>query len=155
PRRFAESTYAKYAIGSHILQAAQEAVQPKDRLSVSCPFQNTFRFERTGGSRDFEQSCRSHPAPDTHGDHDVLYTPPLALNQAVSDHARAAHSVWMPDRDGAAINIETLIGDAELVAAIDYLAGECFVQFPQADIVHLQPVALEQFRNRVHRSDTH
>ena len=38
--------------------------------------------------------------------------------------------------------------DAQLVHAIDGLAGEGLVQFPQIDIVDLEAVAREQARHR-------
>jgi len=47
------------------------------------------------------------------------------------------------DGDRAAVDVEQLVGNAQLVAAVDYLHGEGLVQLPQADVVHLQAVALE------------
>ena len=61
----------------------------------------------------------------------------------------------MADGDGAAIDIEPLLRNAEPVAAIEHLAGERLVEFPQIDVVHLQAVALEQLRHGEDRADAH
>src|SRR3546814_21026600 len=61
----------------------------------------------------------------------------------------------MADRDRAAVDVEFVVVEAELVAAIDHLTGERFIQFPEADVRHFQAVAFEQLRNRVHQTDAH
>src|SRR5260370_13794763 len=61
----------------------------------------------------------------------------------------------MSNRNRAAVDVEKLIGNAELVAAVDDLAGEGFVEFPQADVVDLEPVAFQQLGHREDRSDSH
>src|SRR5271156_4957895 len=61
----------------------------------------------------------------------------------------------MSNRNRAAIDIKQLIGNAELVAAVDNLTGEGFIEFPQADVVDFEPVAFEQLGNREYRSDSH
>ena len=43
----------------------------------------------------------------------------------------------------------------ELVAAVEDLHGERLVELPQADVVDLQAVALQQLRDREHRADAH
>ena len=35
---------------------------------------------------------------------------PLALDQRMADHARAAHAIGMADRDRAAVDVEPLVG---------------------------------------------
>src|SRR3546814_10615381 len=61
----------------------------------------------------------------------------------------------MADRYRAAVDVEFVVVDAELVAAIDHLTGERFIQFPEADVRHSQAIAFEQLRNREHRTDAH
>src|SRR2546426_1078052 len=61
----------------------------------------------------------------------------------------------MADRDGAAIDVEPLVGDPEPVATIDHLHGKGFVELPDVDVVHLEPVLLEQFWDCKHRPDAH
>src|ERR1700742_471231 len=68
-------------------------------------------------SRDFEQAGGAHAAADAHGDDDVTHLAPFALDERVPDHARAAHAVGVPDADGAAVHVQAIEGDAELVAA--------------------------------------
>ena len=61
----------------------------------------------------------------------------------------------MADRDRAAVDVQLLVGDAELVAAIKHLHGEGLVQLPQVDVVHLEPEALQQLGDRIDRTDAH
>jgi hypothetical protein len=39
------------------------------------------------------------------------------------------------DRDGPAVDVEDVVVDSELVAAVDRLDGERFVQLPDTDVV--------------------
>ena len=94
--------------------------------------------------------------PPTHMVHDdVPGAAALALDEGVADHAGAAHAVGVADRDRAAVDVELVVRDAELVAAVDHLHGEGLVQLPQVDVVDLQAVALEQPRHREDRADAH
>ena len=52
----------------------------------------------------------------------------------------ARHAVRMADRDRAAVDVQLLGIDAELVAAVDHLHGERFVQLPQVDVVDPEAV---------------
>ena len=54
-----------------------------------------------------------------------------------------AHAEWMADRDGAAIDVEALVGNAEPVAAIEDLHGERLVELPEPDVLHREPGALQ------------
>ena len=94
--------------------------------------------------------------PPTHIVHDdVLGAAALALDQGVADHARAAHAVGVADRDRAAVDVERVVRDAELVAAVEHLHRERLVQLPEVDVVDLQAVALQQPRHREDRADAH
>src|SRR3546814_2320526 len=77
------------------------------------------------------------------------------LDQGVADHAGTGHAVGMADGDGAAVDVQPVVRDAELVAAVEHLDGEGLVQLPQADVVDPQAVALEQLRYREDRADAH
>ncbi len=79
----------------------------------------------------------------------------FALDQGVADHARAGHAVRMADGDGAAVDVQPLVGNAQPVLAIEHLHGEGLVELPQADIVHGQVEPLQQFRHSEDRPDTH
>ena len=61
----------------------------------------------------------------------------------------------MPNRDRAAIDIVNLIVNAELVAAVERLAGEGFVELPQVNVVHFEPLALQQAGHGEHGADAH
>ena len=69
--------------------------------------------------------------------------------------ARAGHAEGMADGDRAAVDVEQFIRNAKPVPAIDRLRGERLVQLPQADVFHLEPVALEQLGNGEDRADAH
>src|SRR5271165_612909 len=106
-------------------------------------------------SREFEQSGRALAAADAHRHHHVLDAAPLPLDQRVAGEARAAHAVRVADRDRAAVDVELVVVDTELVAAVDHLHGEGLVELPEADVVHLEAVGLEELRNGEHRPDAH
>src|SRR6185437_12231723 len=61
----------------------------------------------------------------------------------------------MSDRDSSAIDVQSIIGNAEPVAAVDDLHREGLVQLPQTDVLHLDAGALQQARNREYRTDSH
>src|SRR5215208_2028554 len=107
------------------------------------------------GSRHLEQPGGAHAAADAHRADDVLGAAALALDEGVADHAGAAHAVGVADRDRAAVDVERVVRDAELVAAVEHLHRERFVQLPQIDVVDRQAVALQQARDREHGTDTH
>jgi hypothetical protein len=77
-----------------------------------------------------EQSGGALTAADAHGHDHELGAPTPAFDECVTDEACAAHAVRMTHRNRAAVDVQTLVRDAELVAAIEHLTGECLVQFP-------------------------
>ena len=105
--------------------------------------------------RHFEQAGRALAAANAHGDDDVFGTTTLAFEQRVANQAGAAHAVRMPNRDGAAIDIEDFHGDAQAVAAVDSLHGKSLVELPQVDVVHLQPFTLQQAWHGKDRANAH
>src|SRR5467141_3091653 len=82
-----------------------------------------------------EQRRRPHAAADAHGDDGTPDATAPPFDEDVAGHARSAHAKRMADRDRAAVNSETCLGDAEPVAAVEHLAGKRFVELPQIDIV--------------------
>ena len=48
------------------------------------------------------------------------------------------HAVRVADGDRAAVDVQAVRRDAELVAAVEHLHREGFVQLPQVDVVDLQ-----------------
>src|SRR2546425_291299 len=109
----------------------------------------------SGRSGHLEQARRAHAAADAHGADDVARAAALALDERVADHARAAHAVRMADGDGAAVDVQLLHRDSELVAAVDHLHGERLVQLPEIDLAHRDAGALEQARHGEDGPDPH
>ncbi len=79
----------------------------------------------------------------------------MPFDEGVTYHARAAHAEGMPDGDGTAVDVEQLVGDAELVATIQDLDSEGLVELPQVHVVHTDPSAFQQPRYGKDRSDAH
>src|SRR4051812_42394488 len=73
----------------------------------------------------------------------------------MAGEARAGHAVGMADRDRAAVDVDLVRIDAELVAAIDHLHRKGFVQFPEVDVVDAEAMTLQQPRHREYRADAH
>src|SRR5262249_13286611 len=103
----------------------------------------------------FEETCGALASADAHRHDAVLRLAAEHLIGDGADHARAGHPERMADGDRAAVRIELVHGDAELVAAVDHLRGEGLVQLPHADVLELDAGPLEQLRNRVHGPDAH
>src|SRR5713101_1220549 len=104
---------------------------------------------------DFKQTRRAHAATNAHGHHAVFRLAPPALDQEVAGQPRAGHAIGMADRDRAAIDVELVRIDAELVAAIDHLHRIGLVELPEIYIVDLQAVPLQEPRDRGDRADAH
>ena len=102
-----------------------------------------------------EQAGCAHAAADTHRDDNVPGAATPTLDQGVADQTRARHPVRVADRDRPAVDIEDLIGDAELVTAVESLHGKRLVEFPKIDIVHFEVMFLQQLRHRIDGSDAH
>src|SRR5262245_29659563 len=59
----------------------------------------------------------AHAAADAHGDDRALGLAPAPFDQNVAHHARAAHAVGVADRDGAAVDVELVLRNAEAVTS--------------------------------------
>src|SRR5579875_3355092 len=105
--------------------------------------------------RDFEEARGALTTADAHRHDDVFHFAPPSFQQRVHHEARPAHAVRMPDGNRAAVDVEALVRNAELVAAIDRLHGEGLVELPQADVVEREIVPSQKLGNREHGTDTH
>src|SRR5215831_16746357 len=103
----------------------------------------------------FEEARGALATADAHRHHSVLRLATEHLVGDGADHARARHAEGVADGDRAAVRIELLHGNAELVAAVDHLRGESLVQLPHADVLELDAGPLEQLWDRVHGTDAH
>src|SRR5215468_6329756 len=97
----------------------------------------------------FEETRGALASADAHRHHAVLRLAAEHLVGNGADHARAGHAEGVADGDRAAVGIELVHGDAELVLAVEHLRGEGLVQLPHADVFYLAAGALEQPRDRV------
>jgi hypothetical protein len=102
-----------------------------------------------------EQPGGALTAADAHGHDHELGAPTPAFDERVTDEACAAHTVRMTHRNRAAVDVQTIVRDAEPVAAIEHLAGESLVKFPQIDVAHRVAGAFQQPRHRMDRTDAH
>src|SRR4051812_19551294 len=102
-----------------------------------------------------EQSRAALAAADAHR-HDAPFgLAALAFLEDVAGETRAGHAEGMADRDRAAVDVVLVGIDAELVARIEALAGEGFVELPEIDVVDLQAMTLQQLRHGKDRADAH
>ena len=90
----------------------------------------------------------------------MVTTPYFALRRRPSirrwpGQPRAGHAIGMADRDRAAVDVELVGIDAELVAAIDHLHRIGLVELPEIDVVDLEAVPLQEPRDRGNRADAH
>src|SRR5687767_606916 len=112
-------------------------------------------IETPGDSEHFEHAGRAHAATDAHRDAHALGAAALAFDQRMTGEALAAHAIRMADGDRAAVDVELVHRDAELVGAIQHLHRERFIELPQIDVAHLQPQALQHLGHRERRADAH
>src|ERR1700678_239311 len=110
---------------------------------------------RTPISNHLEQPGGTLAAADAHGDDHQLGATPPTFDERVSGEARAADPVGMTDRDGTAIDVQPLVRNAQLIAAVKYLTGEGLVQLPQIDVADFVTRALHKPRHRINRAYAH
>src|SRR5436309_2452327 len=68
-----------------------------------------------------EQPRSAHSAADAHRRHDILHTAALAFDQCMRGKPRARHAVGVADRDRSTVDVQPIVGDAELIATVDHL----------------------------------
>src|ERR1700684_2192771 len=59
-----------------------------------------------------------------------------------SEDARAGGADRVPERDGAAVDVDPLLVDAEHADRVERDGRECLVDLPQVDVARLQPCLL-------------
>src|SRR6185295_14363545 len=104
---------------------------------------------------DFKESCCTHAAANAHCNDTAFGLTALTFNEHVAGHTGAAHAKRMTDRDRAAVDIEPVMRNSEPVAAVECLAREGFIEFPEVDVRHLETLFLKKLRHRKHRTDSH
>src|SRR3974377_1275075 len=104
---------------------------------------------------DLEKPGRAHAAPDAHRDHREPGLAPAPLNEDMPGLSRSRHAIGVTDRDRAAVHIQPFMRQPETVHAVKHLAGECFIQFPEVDLVDLESLAFEQPRYGEDRAYSH
>ena len=95
-----------------------------ERVNLS----NVRRHERLGY---LKQSRRALTAADAHSADDIFRASTFSFDERMANHARAGHAVRVADRNGAAIDVQFLIRNAELIAAVKNLDRESFVELPE------------------------
>ena len=106
-------------------------------------------------SVNLKQASGTHASGNAHRDHAPLGFAAAAFEQQVAHQARAGHAKRVADRDGAAVDIEPLAGNAQLALAIQRLRGKGLVHLPQVDVLHCEAVARQQLGHGKHRADAH
>src|SRR5687768_12201567 len=96
------------------------------------------------GSSSFEQAGCALAAADAHRHDAVALVTARELAEQVTRKARARHSVGMTDGDRAAVDVELLGVEAELVTAIHGLRRERLVELDQIDVVLLDAGELQE-----------
>ena len=112
-------------------------------------------LQSTTNSSDFKQRCGPHASANTHGGHHIFYATTPPLKQNVPNLSRARHAVGVANRNGAAIHVVDFGIDPKMVAAIQNLASEGFVELPKANVAHAKTCSLQQLWNGIDRADTH
>src|SRR5712672_2069641 len=104
---------------------------------------------------DLKQAGSALPAAYAHRYHSILHAAPTAFYQSVSRQAGATHSVRMPNRDSATVDVEPVQRNAQAVRAVQHLDGERFIQLPQANVVDRETCPLEKLRDGEYRPNAH
>ena len=73
----------------------------------------------------------------------------------MAGEALAAHAVGVTHGDGTAVHVQTITGNAQLVAAVNHLHGKGFVEFPQINVADLEAQASQHLGDGEHGADAH
>src|SRR5450756_2541028 len=98
---------------------------------------------------------RTHATTDAHRDAHFFGTTATAFNQSMASQALAADAVGMADGNGAPVDVQALIRDAEPVPAVNHLHGKSFVELPQVNVVHFQAQTCQHLGDGKRRADAH
>ena len=85
--------------------------------SLDCEFE-FWTDEEICELANLEQPHRAHAAADAHGGDDVFRATSFAFDQRMADHACAGHAVGMANRNRAAVDVQSVVRNAEAIAAI-------------------------------------
>src|SRR5690606_33732075 len=104
-----------------------------------------------------ESEQRSHPLPaaNTHRDDPVLGPTPPHLGEQVGSDACAGSTERVPDGDGAAVDVEFVVGYPEFALAVVRLAGERLVDLDKVDVGEGHARLGEQLTDGGHRTNAH
>ena len=94
-------------------------------------------------------------AADAGGRHAVLLAAPPQLEQQRQQQARAAGAERMAERDRAAVDVDLVAIEAQLLLAREILRRERLVDLDQVEIGERQPGALERLADRRRRAHAH
>src|ERR1700716_4057778 len=122
-------------------------------MRATLPFNSN--NSRTPISSHLEQAGGALPAADAHRDDHQFGAAALAFDERVSGKTGTADPVGMTHGNGAAVDVQPLIGNAQLISAVEDLAGEGLVQFPQIDVADLVAGTLQEARYRINGTDAH
>mmetsp|Transcript_9321 Transcript_9321/g.27668 ORF Transcript_9321/g.27668 Transcript_9321/m.27668 type:complete len:273 (+) Transcript_9321:375-1193(+) len=70
-------------------------------------------------------------------------------------HTRARHAEGVPNGDGPAAHVHLVEGDAKLVRSAKGDDGKGLVDLPEVNVLHHQPLALEEAGHGEHGTDAH
>jgi hypothetical protein len=76
----------------------------------------------------------AHAAADAHGDDGVAAAAAAQLVEQRRGELRAGAPERVAERDGAAVDVELRVGDAELALAVHDLRGEGLVHLEEVDV---------------------
>src|SRR3569833_1703416 len=97
--------------------------------SFSTPFSRSLC---SASLADFEESRGPLASVYIFRHDNVFDTATPALDQCVPQQSRTRCPIGVPDCNRSAIHIQPLVGNSELVTAVQHLDRESFVQFPQS-----------------------
>src|SRR5277367_3442886 len=104
--------------------------RPRDPPVTSATLPPSSNRSRNPTLSDLEQPCGSLSAADAHGDHHQLGAASLSLDERMTCQTRTAHTIRVAYRNSAAVHVQAVIRNPQLVAAIQHLNGKGLVQFP-------------------------
>ena len=113
------------------------------------------RARRLAGRRVLDDRRQALADPDAERRQPVAAAPPAQLvgERAEQPGARAAERV--ADRDGAAVDVQLVVVDAQLAHGCEHLRGEGLVELDQVDVLDPKSGTVERLARRGHRADAH
>ena len=97
----------------------------------------------------------AHAVADAEGDRAVAQVAPLELVEQRGEQNGAGGAQRMAERDGAAVHVDAVERDTQLLRHHDRHRGEGLVDLPQVDVLHRQPGARERLLRGGNRAGQH